>query len=201
MSQPFLDLISSDLLALTAAFSFLIYISRRQHLSDAGEAVRPARLWLLATVGLIYLSADEHFDLHSSYDDWIHQALGMQETNITDRIDDLIIGLYLIVAIRIMWRYRDEVFNASVTRGPVGLLAVGFAFGILHVVCDVLSNRNDVYRILFSQKLAGAVHRWTSHCEQFFELGAESLFVVAFGWILVRSCVRKTPVPASGARR
>ena len=47
--------------------------------------------------------------IHESIDNGIHYVLKLRETAITDRLDDIIIGIYGLGGIGILYYYRDEI--------------------------------------------------------------------------------------------
>ncbi|MEM1158471.1 MAG: hypothetical protein AAGH72_09465 [Verrucomicrobiota bacterium] len=67
-----------------------------------------ATLWGFIALGCIFLAADEFFRIHESFDEWIHLKFGMQETAVSDRLDDVLILLYMLGALGIMAFYRNE---------------------------------------------------------------------------------------------
>lgn len=54
--------------------------------------------WLALTAGFLFLAFDELFMVHESMDRYIHQLFALKETPWTDRLDDLLVGLYVAVA-------------------------------------------------------------------------------------------------------
>lgn len=180
-------MISAGLLAFGAVVCFDISLLRRKS-SNSMRWLRPEWVWILASTGLLYLCADEFFDLHSQYDYWIHAAMDWKETALTDRIDDAIIGLYIIGAILVLWAYRHELWNAAGHRRPIQLLSIGFILAGVHVCCDMLSNRNDFWQLFLQEPNANIAYRWTSWTEQVTEIGAEVALVGALVVIWRRSC-------------
>lgn len=187
MSQITLDMTSAGLLAFGAVVCFDIFLLRSKP-SNSMRWRQPEWVWILASTGLLYLCADEFFDLHSQYDYWIHSLMGWNETALTDRIDDAIIGLYIIGAILVLWAYRHELWNAAGHRRPIQLLSIGFVLAGVHVCCDMLSNRNDFWHLFLQEPNANIAYRWTSWTEQVTEIGAEVSLVGALVVIWRRGC-------------
>lgn len=187
MNQVTLDIISSGILAVGAIVCFGVFSSRRNRLNST-RRFGAEWVWLMAAIGMLYLSADEYFDLHSRYDYWIHSLMGWDETALTDRIDDAIIGLYIIGAILVLWAYRHEVWDAAGHSRPIQLLSLGFVLAGVHVCCDMLSNRNDVWQLFLQEPNANIAYCWTSWTEQVTEIGAEVALVGALVVIWRRSC-------------
>ncbi len=65
-------------------------------------------VWWVISLGFLYLAADEHFKFHERIDRQIHNVFNLQETGFTDRIDDLLVGLYGLVGIGVLIIYRNE---------------------------------------------------------------------------------------------
>ncbi|NEQ47997.1 MAG: hypothetical protein F6K00_32485 [Leptolyngbya sp. SIOISBB] len=80
-------------------------------------------LWLMLSYSFIFLAADEFLAIHEVTDLLIHDLLNLQETPLTDRIDDLIVSLYAIFGSWILWRYRRE-FRADPRTIPFLLRAI-----------------------------------------------------------------------------
>ena len=93
MPTPWYDFVSVAALVICAGLSFILFIARRR--AAAGKS---SFLWLLFSAGFIYLACDEAFDIHSRLDWWVHRTLGMAETGWTDRLDDLVLLIYLGLA-------------------------------------------------------------------------------------------------------
>ena len=54
--------------------------------------------WLILVAGFVCLAFDEIFMYHERFDKYLHFALSIRETPWTDRIDDLLVGLYVALA-------------------------------------------------------------------------------------------------------
>ena len=78
--------------SLVSLLHFLRVLSRRKgNMFDA-------LFWLTLAVGFIYLSLDEIFMYHEKLDKYIHSVLAIKETPWSDRIDDLLVGIYVGIA-------------------------------------------------------------------------------------------------------
>lgn len=62
------------------------------HFSHKKETA--SSLWLVIAFGFFFLAADELFQIHENLDNQVHQLLYLQESAFTDRLDDLLVGLY-----------------------------------------------------------------------------------------------------------
>lgn len=100
----------------------------------------PALVWLLMGIGFLFLALDETFTLHESLDHLIHRGLHIEETAASDRLDDLIIAGYGVLAVGFLWFYRRQLTRA---RHALPLLVLGFALMAVMVVGDLASNQDD----------------------------------------------------------
>ena len=71
----------------------------------------PIFIWLIISAGFLFLALDELALIHESIDKLIHHIFSMEETSLTDRIDDLIIFVYGLIGIYILYRYKDEILK------------------------------------------------------------------------------------------
>lgn len=189
MSQTKLDFLSTVLLVLGSIVCLGIFGSQRVG-RPRTSWYGPEVIWLFASFGMLYLGFDEYFDLHSRYDYWIHLLMNWSETAVSDRIDDVIVGSYVLGAASVFWVNRKELFDATGESRAIELLCFGFGLAGVHVVCDILSNRDDFSVALFGDSpAAGLVHRWISFAEQLSEIGAELLLVGAL-LLIWNNCFR-----------
>jgi hypothetical protein len=137
----------------------------------------PSVFWLVISFGFLFLAADELFMIHEHADVLIHKAFNIQETALTDRIDDIIMAVYGLAGIGILITFRDElkIFTASLP-----FFIWGFGFMFLMIALDVLTNRNDILPILFDKNRAVVLHAWISHVEDSLKIFAEAFFLLAF---------------------
>lgn len=140
-----IDWLSALQLLTAAVLAGTVYrLRRRQQISWRS----PQLLWLLVTFGFIFLTADELTQIHESIDSWIHSAWQLRETGLTDRIDDVLVGLYGVVAAGILYVFRHELKRY---RQLWQLILYGFGLLCLMVTFDILTNRADILPMLFGQ--------------------------------------------------
>ena len=73
-----------------------------------------SRLWRFGAVGLTFLGCDDYFMFHENIDWGIHWLLGWDPKDPgTDRIDDLIVISYPVVAGAVAWPWRHELATLS----------------------------------------------------------------------------------------
>ena len=150
----------NDLLLYFDEGSILSWLSGLQLLSVAviaGAAYRlrrqqqtswrsPQLLWLLVTIGFFFLAADELIQIHESIDLSIHRIWQLQETGLTDRIDDALVGAYGAIAAVIAYGFRHEIKRY---RHLWPLILCSFGVMCLMVTFDTLTNRFDILPMLF----------------------------------------------------
>lgn len=99
-------------------------------------------------LGFLFLGVDEWFLVHENLDIWIHKVFNINETSLTDRLDDLIVlvyGLYgsavFFFFCRIFWQ------DKKIKRW---LLISVILFSIM-VLLDILGNDNYFYKYITDQ--------------------------------------------------
>ncbi|WP_341212308.1 hypothetical protein [uncultured Limimaricola sp.] len=167
---------SAALLALTAATSLRIGRLRRE---GAGWSWRDPRIvWLAIGLGFVWLALDDLAQIHENLDRLLHRLAGIEETPLTDRLDDLIILAYGLIGAGVMWACRSEL-----RRFPqmLGWLATGAALLVLQVAIDALLN--DASWVLFSGFSAARpdlAHDLGEILEESVKLLAEAAFLSGF---------------------
>ena len=133
------------------------------------------------SLGFLFLAADDLFKIHENIDRLIHNIFNLQETGLTDRIDDGLIGLYALIGIGVLIIYRNEL---KIYRKAFPFFTSGFALLFTTIALDLLTNRNDILPLLFGPTQAADLHIWLSHAENSLQVFAEAFFIGAFYAIL-----------------
>ena len=134
-------------------------------------------VWFILSAAFLYFAMDEIFMIHEKVDLGIHWLCGIQETGVTDRLDDCIVGLYGIAGITVLYFYRRELRQFS---GALPFVVAGFVTIGAMVVLDLLVNRDDVLRLLLTHEpLSYTVWQWLCAFEDVLKLLAEVLFLLA----------------------
>ncbi len=142
---------------------------------------RGAFIWMIFAAGFTFLALDEWLEIHEKMDSYIHRAyLGHEATNLTDRIDDLIILAYGLVGLAVIAAYRRELVRY---RCCIPYLTFSAAAAVLSIGMDALTNREDV--------ISGALHTWLTVGDDAFKLLAEAGFVGA-------ACAALVTLPRGG---
>ncbi len=142
---------------------------------------RPAAIWGVISVGFLFLAVDEYFMVHENIDGLIHYVFNLQETPLTDRIDDILIAIYGLVGVGLLFACRRELGNFRVA---IPFFVSGFVLLFVMVVCDVVTNQNDVLPFLFGARYGNALYYIVRKAEDPIKLIAIAFFLAAFCAVL-----------------
>ncbi len=165
----FITWVSALHLIAVAVFSFMILNYRCQEQKSPCWR-SPSVIWLLVAVGFIFLAGDELLQLHEKADTMIHHILAMKETRMSDRIDDLIIGVYLLVGAAFLYGYRQELL-CYMRIYP--FIITGFVISIIMVFLDMYTN------LAPGDWISPTIYR-LSIVEDALKIYAELFFLLAF---------------------
>ena len=112
----------------------------RKGASEPIDWKTPYVLWLIISAGFLYLAMDEMCGIHEMVDILIHKVLGIQETDLSDRIDDAIVAICALIGLASLFVYRAELKN---DRAAFPLLVVGCCLLLLRIALDAFTNRQD----------------------------------------------------------
>lgn len=172
-------LLSFSQLLLTAFMALAIWRIRRPpgQLSLRDES----SIWAIIAAGFFYLSADEVILLHEGAGHSFHKVLGLAETAWSSRLDDMLVGVYGIIGIIVLWRYREEIL-----RFPLffRLLKWGFALLFLSVVADALSHKPDFFTWLLGDTWGTLACGLGESMDELCKVAAEIVFLTAFSGTL-----------------
>ncbi len=149
-------------------------------------------VWGIIALGFLFLAADDLFQIHESIDKGIHHVFSLQETDLTDRIDDLLIALYGLASISVLIAYRDAMKRY---REIHPFMICGFVLLFIMVSLDVLTNRDDILSTLVDRDQVAVLHRWLSVAEDSFKVFAEAFFLVGcYTALQIPKCMETEPV-------
>jgi|GEM_PF-694480 hypothetical protein len=103
-----MTLISSLQLLILAGLCWKIANYRKQVSSQRQTWKSPVNLWRMLTVGFIFLALDDYFEIHENTDRFIHWIFAIQETPITDRLDDIILLSYSVIGSYFIYHFWHE---------------------------------------------------------------------------------------------
>jgi hypothetical protein len=115
---------------------------RRGGVLQRGAWREPRFLWALVAAGFGFFALDERFKLHESLDHRVHDLLAIEETAVTDRIDDLVVGAYGLIGLAVLAAYRTEL---RLSRPLIPFLVLAFVLFFTTVAFDVMTNRGEVW--------------------------------------------------------
>lgn len=159
----------------TAGFTGAVFVARHRESQKVSVTRAPYLIWLLIASGFVFLAIDETAKLHETLDEVLHKALRIQETNFTDRIDDLIVAGYGLVGIGLLSWYREELhpYTEALT-----LLYWGLALFLAMLLLDTGVNRPDIVSILVGDPEEGyRLSKWIEALEDSIKILAEALFL------------------------
>lgn len=159
------------------SIAFLAFKIKKQ----AVLAKQTSAIWLIIGAGFIFLGIDEAAQTHENIDKLIHRTFNMEETNLTDRIDDALVGLYGLIGLGVLFFYRRAFIPHSNT---LKFFVMGFACLFTMVFFDVITNRNDILPLFMQADIADKLHRGLSIAEEGLKIFAEAFFIFAFFGIL-----------------
>lgn len=159
-----------SVLQLVAIGCLLMAIYVRCRNTEGGTSWRsPCTVWAFMGIGFFFLACDEKFQIHEGIDNLIHLLFHMQVTPMTDRIDDLIVGLYGAIGACVMYCFRKEL---STYRRALPFLAAGGVFFVTTVILDFLTNEPSVFPVALDVWISGLG-------EEGCKLLAEGMFLAA----------------------
>jgi len=159
--------ISAVNLLVAACLAWFIFGSRREGETDCKECPdfdlrSPAAFWALLAAGLLFLAVDEVLFIHERIDWFIHSLLGMEETELSDSLDDAVVVAYACLGLACLWHYRAELRRYADLKLPV---AAGLALATLMVLLDLLTTQRP--------GLGGLDHVWWMTAEEMCKLAAQ----------------------------
>lgn len=164
------DIITSTFLILTGCLCFITYVILR----NVPHGVNHKPLWLLFSIGFLYLGLDELFLFHEFMG--LNLAHLYYNTNSLDNILDkdfngLIIVLYAVLAL-VVFVVRFSFFKED--RLALLFLGIGFLFQGSAAIIDYLWNN-----LLVLQNLFGPL-KFLVFRDEFFEMTASAMYFSAF---------------------
>jgi hypothetical protein len=173
--RGFVTFLSTFQLLFTAWLANKILQAKRSLLSS-GEKPQ-LFVWRVITFGFIFLAADEFLSLHEVTDLLIHDLLDMPVTNVSDRLDDVIVFLYGVLSVGLLWRYRREFKDH---KAAIALLQKGFILLFVMVAVDSLANEQDLLEIAFTPETSNTIQFYLNQLEDSLKVFAEAFFILAF---------------------
>lgn len=181
--------ISIALLFVTGIITLRIFLNRTNQI-----------IWLLIGLGFIFLAFDDGFMIHERLDFRIHRYFGIQQTSLTDRLDDFLIVLYGLIGLFFLYRYREEILRYKFLPK---YLVIGFAILLVTAFLDILTNDSAIFRwIGFPEAAISDTKKWLGAIEEVGKLMGGAVFLCGFLQVLrqVRQAPDKTADVALDAK-
>lgn len=173
--------ISALKLLSTSYIAWKLYKVRNKELDVKGINSQ-SKIWFLIAAGFLFLFFDEVALIHENIDKAIHIILNMQETGLSDRLDDLIVILYAAVGILILYKYKNEILKF---KDAIQYIVIGFIVMIFRTAIDIVTNRADIVpRIINNEDQLIVISNYLAVAEGSGKIIAESFFIVAFYYCL-----------------
>ena len=130
--------------------------------------------WLLLTLGFSFLAFDEFYMVHESMDQQLHHLLALNETPWTDRLDDVLVGLYVAAAVLVVWLAgRIRSFFGKAKR----MFSIGLSLAMIMVFLDVITNGPELMSWVFGAGLGEWLRTWLSVLEDALKLLSVFVFL------------------------
>lgn len=133
-------------------------------------------LWLVISLGLLFLALDDAFEIHEEIDFLIHDFFNITQTTLTDLLDDLIVGIYILIfAIYLLFQWKTiQLFKRSFIFFIAGFLLTGAM-----VILDVASHNNYVASLVTNNSTQEQLFKqWLGAIEDAAKIYAEGMFIV-----------------------
>ncbi len=150
----------------------------RKKVEVTGLHKSPHKLWKWIAVGFLYLAIDDIAQIHETLDLLIHQIFAIEETRLTDSMDDIFVLFYSLFGLYVLYIFREEFKHYL---GVIHLFAIAFFLKLLMVALDVYTNDETVFSDWFSNPEPGKILLdWVQTLEDSFKILAEGVFISAF---------------------
>lgn len=179
----FITKLSVFQLLVTSWLSYKIFQARRA-MSRHSLSRDSSAVWLIVALGFLFLAVDDIYMIHENLDHLIHEVFNMQETAITDRIDDFLVGLYGLAGIGVLIVFRDEL---KTYKEVFPFFICGFILLFIMVSLDMLINRNDILPLIFDHDQVDVLIVWITLAEDSLKVFAEAFFILAFYAVLQKA--------------
>lgn len=160
-------------LLIIAGLSAKIYALRRKQSQE-----NQTQLWKIIAGGFLFLALDEVTQIHEKTDNLIHWLFQIQENNLTDRIDDLIVFLYGLLALALFYYFRAELRQY---RHAIPWFVASFALMFLMSGVDTWLQDQQLFApwIADPDRLI-RVHNWWRSGEEMIKIFSEGAFIASF---------------------
>lgn len=172
IAEAILPNVSVLQLLIAGVLSFLTF----QIAKSTRQIYKSRRFWLVIALGCLFLAADDTIGIHEYLDWWLHDRLQLEATDVTDLIDDLIVGGYLVLfLIYVVFQWQ----NIKVFQPSFNWFKLGFILTAVMVVLDLISNNGlFISQITDDKPTIKLTQQWLGVIEDSVKIFAEGIFVV-----------------------
>ena len=165
-------------LLVLCGLSWYIYVIRKKA-ENVTDSHKPSHeLWKWIAGGFLYLAIDEKAKIHENLDRLIHQIFAIEETRLTDSMDDIFVLCYGLLGLYLLYKFREEFKHYF---GVIHLFGIAFFLKLLMVALDIYTNDETVFADWFSNPEQGKILLdWMQTLEDSFKILAEGVFIGAF---------------------
>lgn len=135
-------------LVVISLISLVIFLEEKKNTGNFSIKA-PYLIWGIIAICFLYMGIDELVEIHESLDKLIHSVFNIEETKLTDRIDDLIIFAYLIGGLGAIYYYKDYLLRY---KSALKYFIAGVIIVSIMIVIDILTNRKDFLRLFFEDR-------------------------------------------------
>ncbi len=184
-------------LLVLAILCFWIFRIRKRGISLKWKS--PQSLWKWMAISFFFLAIDDIAQIHESLDFGFHALFQIQENPISDRIDDLIVLLYVMGGGYILYLFRREFqYYRPAFKWVIG----SFVLAGIMMVLDVCTNFDpesniEAFKIFFADlESRRSLLFWLQAIEEGFKILSEGCFIAATIICLqiARQLNRQTPL-------
>lgn len=170
----FITYVSVIQLFILSHFAYKIFKQRSKVFQHPWQS--PIAIWAIMSLGFSFLALDDLLMIHEWLDEVIHSILRFEETALSDRLDDFIIGCYGLLAIGGLVHYRKEIKHY---RPALPHTVIAFVLLFITVAIDALTNRDDVLLTMFSPEQVVNIVYWMVVPEDGLKILSEAFLIVA----------------------
>ena len=128
-------------------------------------------------LGIYLPAADEFLAIHEVTDHLIHDIFNIQETSLTDHLDDCIVRLYGSIGSWVLWINRLEL---KPHKQAIVFLKRAFVLLFLMIGLDFFANRQEPLELFLDPAAANTVQFYVYHLEDSIKIFSEAFLIVAF---------------------
>ncbi len=147
------------LLLFSAYYSYKVYKLRKKY------------IWLIFSIGFVYLGLDEIIAIHEKIDWLFHQIFRIKETKITDNLDNLVLVIYAVVGIILIKRNIKELRQGYF----LNFFLTGMALFLFMIIADIINSAGLLFPEIFEM------------VEELTKLLAESSFLLGIYSVYIKA--------------